>query len=164
MKYQKFLALSLLLLVSCSTGAFEVNEFHSGMGIKRVKELLGSWNFDRVQEFSGNALVAYDFPDKGSYRQFTFIFCNERLVELEQEIKPNLKNFILMSSNYNKLYGQPMKVDATNNVLSIGEKNQLALFWRNGGDLIGLKIVLLPPNDQIISVYQSPNSCWQVPH
>ena len=163
MKYLKFLTLILLLQFSVFAAAFEVDEFRSGMKKDKIRELLGNWKFDRVQEFSGNTLVAYDFPEKGSFRQFTFIFCNDKLVSLEQEIKPNLKNFILMSSNYNKLYGQPMKVEATNNVISIGEQNQLALYWRKGGDLIGLKIVLLPPNDQIISMYEAPNACWQIP-
>ena len=151
------------LLFSFSAVSFEVDEFQSGMGKDKVKELLNNWKFDRIQEFSGNTVVAYDLPEKESYRQFTFAFCNEKLVGFEQAIKPEIKNFILMSSNYNKRYGQPVKIDASNNVISIGEKNQLAIYWRNAGDLIGLKIILLPPNDQIIALHESPNTCWKIP-
>ncbi len=152
-----------LLTFSFTAASFEIDDFQSGMDKNKVKELLNNWKFDRIQEFSGNAVIAYDLPEKESFRQFTFVFCNDKLVSFEQAIKPEVKNFILMSSNYNKLYGQPAKVEATNNVISIGEKNQLAMFWRKSGDLVGLKIVLLPPNDQIIATYESPNTCWKIP-
>ncbi len=162
-KAVKYVLLAVLFLASLSAPAFEIDAFRSGMNKAEVKKLLADWKFDQVQEFSGDTMIAYDFPEKTTGRQFTFSFCNDRLVSFEQEMKPSVKNFIVISSNYNRTYGQPLKVEAASNVTSLGEKNQLALYWRKGTELVGLKYVLLPPHEQLLAVYETPNTCWQIP-
>lgn len=153
----------LALSFAASALAFEVDEFKSGMGRDKVKEILRSWSFDKVQDFSQDTLIAYDLGSKGTNRQFVFNFCNDKLVGLEQEIKPSLKSFVATVNSFNAKYGQPSKVEAENGVISSGEKHTLALFWRKGIDIVGLRMVLLPANDQILLTYQTPNACWQVP-
>lgn len=155
--------LAVLLLFGTTARAFEIDTFRSGMSRAEVKRLLADWKFDQIREFSGDTLIAYDYPEKDTSRQFTFSFCNDRLAAFEQEMKPSMKNFIVISGNYNRTYGQPIQVDATSNVTSLGEKNQLALYWRKGAELLGVKYVLLPPHDQLLAVYETPNSCWQIP-
>jgi hypothetical protein len=142
--------------------AFEVAEFKSGMTRNQVRTLLDSWRFDRVQD-SAETLLAYDQPDKGSNRSFRFHFCNDRLAALEQAMKPSVRSFIVITSNYVTVYGQPMKLDAGVNVISSGEKNSMALTWRKGNEVIGVRYLLLPGGEDLFIVYEVPNTCWQVP-
>lgn len=163
MRYAKIPVFAVLLLSSLRAPAFQIDSFRSGMSVAEVRRLLADWKFDRVQTFSGNTLIAYDVPQKNTHRQFTFSFCHGRLVAFEQEMPPSAKHLIVISGNYNRAYGQPVKVLAGNNVTSLGEKSQLALYWRQGSDLVGVKYVLLPPREQLLTVYETPNTCWKIP-
>lgn len=155
--------LLLALCIAAPALAFEVAEFKTGMTREKVKEQLKDWNFDRIQEFSSTALLAYDLPEKRTNRQFTFSFCNDRLVGFEQALKPSLKNFIIVANNYIKSNGQPYKTDANTSVLSAGEKNLLALFWRSSNEVIGVKLVILNESEQLSNIYEAPNTCWAIP-
>jgi hypothetical protein len=154
-----------MLIMPVTAHGFQIEEFKSGMLKDQVREVLsnGAWKFDEVQDFAADTLIAYDLPEKNTFRQFVFSFCNDKLVGFEQEMKPSLKNFIVIAGNYNKSLGQPFKTEVSNNVISIGEKSQLAMYWRKGSELVGLKYILLAPNEQLIAVYETPNTCWQIP-
>lgn len=143
--------------------AFQVADFKSGMSLQAVKDALTNWKFDQIQSFSNDTLIAYDQPDKGTYRQYTFSFCRDRLVGLEQELAPAFKNLVTAAENHNHRYGQPTIVDADNNVISLGETSRFALYWRNGAELVGIRLTLLPNQSQLVNVYEVPNACWQIP-
>ena len=156
------LIICIALAFASQATAFEVAEFRSGMTRDQVRALLDGWRFDRVQE-SAETLLAYDQPDKGPNRSFLFHFCNDHLAALEQAMKPSVRNFIVITSNYVTAYGQPMKLDAGVNVISSGEKNSMALTWRKGNEVIGVRYQLLPASEDLFIVYEAPNTCWQVP-
>jgi len=143
--------------------AFEVDAFKSGMSKEQIKAALKSYTFDKVQDFSAQTLIAYDQPEKGSNRQFVFDFCNDKLAGLQQEMAPSPRNLMIVIHNYNAKYGQPIKVNATSNVTSIGDKNELALYWRTGLDVIGVKYSVVAPIEQLLLQYDAPNNCWQTP-
>ncbi|MEO1767529.1 hypothetical protein [Thiobacter aerophilum] len=157
------LSLMLGLLLVNSAAAFEVDVFQSGMTREQVRQALASYAFERVQDFSATTLIAYDTPERASHRQFVFDFCNDRLVGLQQEVAPSLRNLVIVINNYNGRYGQPVRVIANTNVTSIGERNELAVHWRKGPDMIGVRYVTTPPVESLMLVYESPNNCWQVP-
>ena len=156
------LLISLTAALSMHAAAFEVAEFRNGMQRNQVKELLTSWRFDRVQD-SAETLLAYDLAEKNSNRSFRFHFCNDRLVTLEQAMKPSVRNFIVITNNYLATYGQPMKVDAGVNVISSGEKISLVLHWRKGNDIIGARYQQLPGGEALAVIYEVSNTCWQTP-
>lgn len=162
MRSLRFLILC-ALLHAVPAAAFEIDSFKSGMTREQVKEALKTYNFERVQDFSATTLIAYDPPEKGSNRQFTFDFCNGKLVTLQQEMGPSIRNLMTMVSNYNSKYGQPSKVTASTNVTSIGERNELAFYWRKGLDVVGVSYVTTAPVEQLMLQYETPNNCWQVP-
>lgn len=155
--------LILLALSALPAAAFEVDSFKSGMTRDQVRGALKTYNFERVQDFSDTTLIAYDTPEKGSNRQFVFDFCNDKLVGLQQDMGPSIRNLMILVSNYNGKYGQPSKVTANTNVTSIGERNELAFFWRKGLDVIGVRYVTIAPVEQLMLQYETPNNCWQVP-
>lgn len=159
----RFTSFLLLLFWIHLASAFEIAEFKTGMTKDKVREQLKDWNFDRIQEFSASTLLAYDLPEKRTNRQFTFSFCNDRLVGFEQALKPSLKNFIIVANNYIKSNGQPYKTEANTSVLSAGEKNLLALFWRSSNEIIGVKFIVLNDAEQLSNVYEAPNTCWAIP-
>jgi hypothetical protein len=165
MKYNSIIIIIFMLVTPLAAHAFQIAEFKSGMSKDKVREVLsnGAWKFDEIQEFAADTLIAYDLPKKNTFRQFVFSFCNDKLASFEQEMKPSLKNFIVIAGNYNKSLGQPFKTEVSNNVISIGEKSQLAMYWRKGSELLGLKYILLAPNEQLIAVYETPHTCWQIP-
>jgi hypothetical protein len=151
------------LLCALPAAAFEVDSFKSGMTREQVREALKTYDFERVQDFSPSTLIAYDTPEKGGNRQFVFDFCNDKLVGLQQEMGPSIRNLMIMVSNYNTKYGQPSKVTANTNVTSIGERNELAFHWRKGPDVVGVRYVTTAPVEQLMLQYDAPNNCWQVP-
>lgn len=157
----------ILCLMLCALAApaigFEVDSFKSGMTREQVREALKTYDFERVQDFSASTLIAYDTPEKGSNRQFVFDFCNDKLVSLQQEMGPSIRNLMIVVGNYNAKYGQPSKVTANTNVTSIGERNELSFHWRKGLDVIGVRYVTTAPVEQLMLVYETPNNCWQVP-
>lgn len=150
-----------LLAQPCA--AFEVDAFRSGMSREQVRQALASYDFERVQDFPPSTLIAYDTPERASHRQFVFDFCNDRLVGLQQEVAPSLRNLVIVVNNYNGRYGQPVRVVANTNVTSIGERNELAFHWRKGPDVIGVRYVTTAPVESLMLVYEAPNNCWQIP-
>ena len=153
----------LVLVLAAPADAFEVDVFKSGMTKEQVKEALKSYTFDKVQEFSAQTLIAYDQPERGSNRQFTFDFCNGKLAGLQQEMGPSTRNLVILINSYNAKYGQPFKVNAASNVTSIGDKNELALYWRKGLDLVGVRYSVTSPIEQLLLQYDVSNNCWQTP-
>ena len=145
------------------TFAFEVDAFKSGQTKEQVKEALKSYTFDKVQDFSAHTLIAYDQPEKGTNRQFTFDFCNDKLAGFQQEMAPSVRNLTIIINSYLTKYGQPFKVNAGSNVTSIGDKNELGLFWRKGLDMVGVKYIVTQPIEQLLLQYDVSNNCWQTP-
>jgi len=156
-------AFLILAVLPLEAPAFEVDSFKSGMTREQVKEALKSYSFERVQDFSASTLIAYDTPEKGGNRQFVFDFCNDKLVSLQQEMGPSIRNLMIVVGNYNTKYGQPSKVAANTNVTSIGERNELSFHWRKGLDVVGVRYVTTAPVEQLVLMYETPNNCWQVP-
>jgi len=156
--------LTLVFLVwTLPVGAFEVDVFKSGMSKEQVREALKSYAFDRVHEFSAQTLIAYDQPEKGSNRQFVFDFCNDKLAGLQQDMAPSLRNVTIVLNSYIAKHGQPFKLNAQSSVTSIGDKNELAFYWRKGLDVIGVKYSETSPVEQLLVQYDTPNNCWPTP-
>lgn len=153
----------LTLSTALPVNAFEVDAFKSGMSKEQVREALKSYTFDRVQEFSAQTLIAYDLPEKGSNRQFVFDFCNGKLSGLQQEMAPSLRNTTIVLNSYITKYGQPFTVNAQSSVTSIGDKNELAFYWRRGLDVLGVRYSETSPIEQLLLQYDTPNNCWQTP-
>lgn len=160
MRYLSFLILVALALPAT---AFEVDSFKSGMSKEQVREALKSYAFDRVQEFSAQTLIAYDQPEKGSNRQFVFDFCNDKLAGLQQDMAPSLRNVTIVINSYIAKHGQPFKVNAQSSVTSIGDKNELAFYWRKGLDILGVKYSETAPVEQLLLQYDTSNNCWATP-
>ena len=143
--------------------AFEVDAFKNGMSKDEVREALKTYTFDRIQEFSAQTLIAYDQPEKGSNRQFVFDFCNGKLTGLQQQMAPSLRNVTIVLNSYITKYGQPYRVSAQSSVTSIGDKNELAYYWRKGLDILGVKYSETLPVEQLLLQFDTQNNCWQTP-
>ena len=150
------------LILSAPASAFDVAEFKSGMSRDQVRDALTGWRFDRVQN-SGDALLAYDLPERNSFRQFRFLFCNDKLATLEQSMKASVRNFIVISNNYIATYGQPIRVSTGVNVVASGEKNAMMLHWRRGNETMAVRYQQLADGEQLAVIYEMPNTCWQSP-
>ena len=151
------------LLMASPASAFEVAEFKSGMAQNEVKnQLIANWNFDRVVEPSDDVILAYD-NDPNVARRYQFRFCKGKLVGFEQDVRPSLKSLIITVNNYNTRYGQPMRVYSNTHVVSNGEKAVFALFWKQGGEHIGVKYIVLPDVEQMSLSFDVNNLCYSTP-
>lgn len=151
------------LLLALPSHAWQVGEFRNGMSRAEVEKALKSWNFDHALPVGNDALIAYDLPDNPAGRRYLFTFCNGQLVAFDQELAPAFRHFIVVASNYSNLYGNPFQVVPYSNVIASGEKNVLAMFWRKGGDFVGLKYAMHPGGEQLSMSWQITNNCWQAP-
>jgi hypothetical protein len=154
---------ALLLCCLSAANAWEVGEFRNGMPRSEVADALKSWNFGKVIDVGRDGLFAYDLPESPAGRRFLFTFCNDKLVSFDQEIAPSFRNFIVVTSNYANMYGNPLRVIPYSNVVASGEKDVLAMFWRKGLDYIGVKYALFPTGEQLSLTWQVNNNCWQAP-
>lgn len=151
------------LMLALPAQAWEVGEFRNGMSRAEVDLALKTWKFDKTLPVGNDSLLAYDLPDSPAGRRFLFSFCNGKLVSFDQEIEPSFRNFVIVASNYSNIYGNPIQVIPYTSVIASGEKNLLAMFWRKGGDSIGLKYALYPHSEQLSMTWQIGNNCWQAP-
>jgi hypothetical protein len=157
------LAFAALLALASPAQAFEVAEFKSGMAQNEVKRLLlADWNFDRVEDTSDDVILAYD-TDPSIARRYQFRFCKGKLVGFEQDVRPSLKALIITTNNYNNQYGQPARVYSNTHIVSNGEKAVFALFWRNGGEYIGVKYIVMPDSEQMSLAFDDTNLCYGTP-
>lgn len=159
----KTLCLLAGLLLSLPALAWEVGDFKNGMSRADVEQALTTWNFDKTLPVGNDGLFAYDLPSNPTGRRFLFTFCNGKLVSFDQEVEPAFRHFVVVASNYSNLYGNPLKVIPYTSVVANGEKNLLAMFWRKGGDYMGIKYMLLPTSEQLSMTWQVNNNCWQAP-
>jgi hypothetical protein len=151
------------LLFILPAHAWEVGEFKNGMTRGEIEEALKSWNFDKVVHAGKDSLMVYDSAENAAGRRFLFTFCNDKLVAFDQEIAPAFRHFVLVASNYANEYGNPLKVVPQTNVIASGEKNQLAMFWRNGSDYLGLRYAIFPASEKLSMTWQINNNCWEAP-
>ncbi len=159
----KISLLALTLFVFCQSAlAFEVGEFKSGMTRNQLKTTLKSWNFENSID-TDDTLMVYDAPDSPAGRRYVFTFCNDKLVGFDQELPASFSNFVTVTSNYNTQYGNPLKLVALHNVVGVGEKNTLAIYWRKMSDVIGVRYILQPNSEQLTTTYQVSNNCWRAP-
>jgi hypothetical protein len=143
--------------------AFEIDQFKSGMSRVQIKEQLVDWNFDTVEEAGPDVILAFDGVKKETNRLFKFYFCNDKLATFEQSLKGSVKNFIVVTQNYVRQYGQPIKVDAGTNVLSNGEKSSMSIYWRFRNEYVGLRYINLPNGEDLSISYEVNNNCFQAP-
>jgi hypothetical protein len=151
------------LCISQTAHAFEIDQFKSGMSRTQIKEQLADWNFDSVEDAGPDVLLAFDGVKKETNRLFKFYFCSDKLATFEQSLKGSVKNFIVVTQNYVRQYGQPVKVDAGTNVLSNGEKSSMAIYWRIRNEYVGLRYVNLPNGEDLSVSYEVNNNCFQAP-
>lgn len=159
----KTLGLVAGLCFTCLAQAWEVGEFKNGMSRGDVEQALKTWRFDKTLTLGPDGLLAYDLPSNPAGRRFQFSFCNDKLVSLDQEVEPAFRHFIVIASNYANLYGNPLKVIPYSSIIATGEKDLLAMFWRKGGDYLGVKYVLYPASEQLSMTWQISSNCWQAP-
>jgi len=136
--------------------AFEVDGFKSGMTIKEVKELLNGWNFDRIQEEVdkfGSHLKAYDIPTKNTYRHYNFQFGNDKLILLQKELFPSMKNFISFFDKLTALYGKPVDSNTRIEVRADGERREIGFIWHAKSETINLSYTVFPNNDYFSITY-----------
>ena len=150
------------LVFSQTVGAFEVGEFKSGMTRDQIKTTLKSWNFEKSIE-TADTLTVYDAADNVAARRYLFVFCNDRLVGFDQDVPGTFRNFTTITGNYNTDYGNPIKVQALNNVIASGAQNTLVIYWRKFSDIIGVRYQQMPYNEQLTLTHQISNNCWQAP-
>jgi hypothetical protein len=159
--------LGILLLTNCTllgpAWSFEVDQFRSGMSRAQVKESLRQWQFDQLEDVGPEILLAYDLPSKQTSRLFKYYFCSDKLAVFEQSLKASVKSLITVTQNYVRQYGQPVKVDAGNNVVSNGEKSWFNIYWRFRNDYVGLRYVNLPNGEDLTVSFEVNNNCFSAP-
>jgi hypothetical protein len=153
-----------LAILACAlatpAGAFDFAEFKSGTPREKVLELLKTWNLDKVLDISNDSILTFDLPEKDTFRRMLFNFCNEKLVAVEQDMRPSPKNFITLVNSYNTRYGQPLQVKTNVGMIATGEKTTIHMIWRKGADYFGVKYVVLPTGEALSITFLVYNSCW----
>jgi hypothetical protein len=150
-----------LLIVACewplAASAFEVEGFRSGMTKSDVEAKLRSWQ--RVSEVEPGTLVATDqFGNTSSFN-----FCEGKLVSMQQNLKPSLRQFVAIMRDFNSRHGQPFSSVAGSRAHQTGQVNELSIWWRYGGEFVSVYYMGSSLGESLSTSHQVPNSCFKVP-
>lgn len=148
-----------LLIPFASAKAFDVDGIKSRISMEKVKEIIGTWNFEKIEERESQ-IVAYDYAAKPSYRYYVFNFCDGRLTYIQKSIKPSMKMFIILFDGLSKTYGHPIDSDSNRSAYQDGEESEgIDFLWRSGAEYIKLSYTVFSSNDSMNIHYGVPNRC-----
>jgi hypothetical protein len=152
----------ILLLLPSNIWAFDEDGFKSGMKKADVMNRLRTMNFNKLDD-KETVVSAFDVPLKEGSRGYSFVFCENKLVEMVKNLPGKVKALIMMTEKYSLLYGEP-EVSAASSFQSNAEIYRLSLVWKlNDGDKILLSLDLVnPDNDLSVGInviYKTRNTC-----
>jgi hypothetical protein len=149
----------LFCTVACVTAAngFEIDGYHDGMSRDEVKRLASKYG--NVRRTDADTLLA--LTETGTYASFNF--CQDRLVSVQQGHPATFKQLSRLVARFNKLYGQPMHVQAVATPQQRGELNKLDFWWKTGDDYAKVTYIRTPTGDDLSTAHQARNACFEVP-
>lgn len=137
--------------------AFEVEGFRSGMTRAEVDAKLRLWQ--RVSEVEPSTLSASDQLGNSS----SFNFCEGKLASMQQDLKPTLRQFVLMMRDFSSRFGQPFSSVAGSRAHQTGQIDELGVWWRHGDDFVRLHYMGTSLGEGLSTSFQVPNPCFKVP-
>jgi hypothetical protein len=137
--------------------AFEIDGYHDGMSRDEVAGIAG--RYGNVRRTGTDTLLA--LTETGTYANFKF--CKDKLVSVQQGHPATFKQLSRLVARFNKLYGQPINVQAVSVPRQKGELNELDLWWQTGADYARVSYVRGPAGDDLSTSHESKNSCFDVP-
>lgn len=144
-----------LLLVLCPRAySFDVDGYVSGMSQEEIKSKLAEGGFDWIEE-KDNFIRAWDNPYRPNSRWLVFTFCNKKLASVQKDLRPSMKNFILMFGTLSSAYGKPTDSHTDKAIDIVGETNTISFAWRTGKDVITLRYNVFPDNEQLSLFYDN---------
>jgi hypothetical protein len=149
----------IILITFSKAQSFDVDGFKSEMTKKEVKEQLKEWKFDVIDE-KDNDIKAYDNLRKTDSRLYFFNFCDDKLVLIEKNVQPSMKNFIILVEKLTNTYGKPIDTYADTSIHTFGEQHKISIIWKIGRELITLTYNVYPNNDQLYMTYKVSNNCF----
>jgi hypothetical protein len=142
----------IILIISSESQSFDLDGFKSGMTKKEVKNQLSEWKFDVIDE-KNNVITAYDALKTANPRWYVFNFTNDKLVLIQKDVKPSMKNFMILVEKLTDTYGKSIDTHADTSIDASGETHAISIFWKRGRELITLKYNVFPNNDQLSMIY-----------
>ena len=148
--------LILILINPIFSYGFEVQGYSSGMSKELVKSI-ASKNHELI-EMDNGMLEA-----RGSGRDgMIFGFCKDRLTTVNILWDANVRNLILVSSDFQSKFGNAVTKAEVKSLNSYGTFYSLNSYWYKGKDAFSILYSSSENgNDSMTVVYNSSNSCWK---
>lgn len=156
MRISAVITFSLLLLAS-NARAFDVEGFKTGMPKSAV--LTAAEKSHRVTAVDDNSYVAN--ASDGSY--FSFNFCEERLVAIQQGFPASLQQVTLLISEFKRKYGNPFSTNVGTKAHSSGTVYEWGTWWNAGQEFVSLYYTGTSQGEGLSTSHQSKNKCFKVP-
>jgi hypothetical protein len=152
----RYLLLCAAAFVSAADG-FEIDGYHDGMSRDEVARIASKYG--NVHKTSVDTLLA--LTETGTYASFNF--CKDKLVSIQQGHPATFKQLSLLVAQFNKLYGQPIHVQAVSTPRQTGELNELDIWWQTDADYAEVSYIRTPTGDDLSTSHQTKNACFKVP-
>jgi hypothetical protein len=156
MHLARYLVLGALAYVSAAD-CFEIDGYHDGMSRNEVARIAGKYG--NVRKSGTDTLLA--LTETGTYASFNF--CKDKLVTIQQGHPATFKQLSHLVARFNKLYGQPIHVQAVTTPLKTGEQNELDFWWKTEADYAKVSYIKAPAGDDLSTSHQTRNACFKVP-
>lgn len=145
----------LLLIPMCSYG-FEVQGYSTGMSKEAVKSL-ASKNYQLIEK-DDEAIEARGSGKDGMY----FVFCKGKLTTVNIFWDANMRNLVLVSSDFQSKFGNSITSTDVKSLNSYGTFYSLNSYWYKGKDTFSILYSTSEnARDSMTVVYNSSSSCWK---
>lgn len=148
--------ISLILLTPMIASSFEVLEYKSGMSKQTVKSL-ASRNYQLIDTNDGMLEARGDGRDG-----MMFGFCNDRLSNVNIFWNANIKNLILVSSEFQSKYGTGItrsELKSLNSQYTSGPYYTLDMYWYKGNDRFTIMYGSQDRGDNMTVSYSTKTAC-----
>lgn len=144
-------------LLPCTVEAFNVEGFTTGMSKATVLEQAGrTYKLSAIDE---DTVVAS--ASGGDYMSFNF--CEGKLASVQQGLKANLQQVVLVMAEFKAKYGNPISTSAETRAHSSGTIYEWGTWWAASSEFVSLYYMSSAQGESLSTSYQSKNKCFKVP-
>jgi hypothetical protein len=146
----------LLLFISIYSYGFEIQGYSTGMSKEAVKSLASKYY--QIIEKDEEAIEARGTGKDGMY----FVFCKGKLATVNIFWDANIRNLVLVSSDFQSKFGNAITRTDVKSLNSHGTYYSLNSYWYKGKDTFSILYSSSEnAQDSMTVSYSSSTSCWR---
>lgn len=140
----------------------KVYGFHSGMSRDEVRLVLRTRSADIVE--NKHFITASNFPDRGRFEVMVFGFCEDKLVNLQNHLKPTFDTFVRELREKQAALGRPRDIMSHSTGYADSKSDSITVIWKATDRVDTISYTKFLTNDQVHITIDEASKCFQLPY